>query len=267
MATEILLWAVLPSILVSIYIARKDLFPEPKSVIAASILFGFLIFIPHFIFFSIIGNFYWDYLDGLDTLFQQEVVINFFQAAFVEEALKYLVFLFLIVRFNAFNEPMDAIVYGVSISLGFSLMETLDWANIILQDQGPMMALSNVQARSWTSNTMHAGCGMIMGLILSKAFFHKGYNFLKLFFALFIPILVHACYNLGIGYEPFFFMTNILLLLCYGLIFFGWRRHKAMQKLKTNEEEEKVISLNVIKILGSVALNFVMVVFLINILI
>jgi protease PrsW len=267
MITEILLWAILPSILVSIYIARKDLFPEPKSVIAASILFGFLIFIPHFIFFSIIGNFYWDYLDGLDTLFQQEVVINFFQAAFVEEALKYLVFLFLIVRFNAFNEPMDAIVYGVSISLGFSLMETLEWANLIFQDQGPFMALEDAQIRSWSSNMLHAGCGMIMGLILSKAFFHKKYNFLKLFLALFIPILVHASYNLGISYEPLYFMTTIILLLCYGLIFFGWRRHKAMQKLKTNEEEEKVISLNVIKILGSVALNFIMVAFLINIII
>ena len=62
MIIEILLWAVLPSILISLYIAKKDLFPEPKAAIVSSIGLGFLIFIPHTLFFQV-WNYYWAIYD------------------------------------------------------------------------------------------------------------------------------------------------------------------------------------------------------------
>ena len=41
-------------------------------------------------------------------------------SAYVEETFKYLMFLIFVTRFSAFNEPMDAIVYGTLVSLGFA---------------------------------------------------------------------------------------------------------------------------------------------------
>ena len=58
MIIEILLWAILPAILISIYIAKTDLFPEPNKAIASAIALGFLIFIPHEIFFIFFGEYY-----------------------------------------------------------------------------------------------------------------------------------------------------------------------------------------------------------------
>ena len=51
MIIEILLWAALPSILICVYISKKDLFPEPRKAIVSAIALGFLIFIPHELFF------------------------------------------------------------------------------------------------------------------------------------------------------------------------------------------------------------------------
>ena len=266
MIIEILLRAILPAILISIYIAKKDLFPEPNKAIASAIALGFLIFIPHEIFFIFFGEYYWSiYYNSLTDRLFINLLESFFQAAFLEESLKFLVFLFFVSKFNAFNEPMDAIVYGVCISLGFSLMETLQWTNSVYFDEGASAALFEAKSRAWSSNTMHAGCGILMGIFLSNAFFQKKYNFVKLTLALFIPILLHGFYNFSIGHDAAI-LSILLLLFCLGLILFGWKKAKKRQKLKMMENEDKVISINFFNISLVVFLNFMLVVGLINIL-
>ena len=260
MIIEILLWAILPALLISIYIAKKDLFPEPNKAIASAITLGFLIFIPHEIFFIFFGEYYWSlYYDNFRSTNFINLLESFFQAAFLEESLKYLVFLFFVTKFNAFNEPMDAIVYGVCISLGFSLMETLNWTNLVYFDEGPSAALIDAKSRAWSSNTMHAGCGIIMGILLSNAFFQKKHNFIKLVLALFVPILLHGSYNFSIAIAKTTF-TYLLLITCLGLILFGWRKAKQRQKLKKMENEDKVISVNYFNTFFSVFINFIFVI-------
>ena len=259
MIIEILLWAILPSILITIYVAKKDLFPEPNKAIASALALGFLIFIPHTFFFMFLGDLYWEIYDNnLRDAHFINLIESFFQAAFIEESLKYLMFLIFVSRFSAFNEPMDAIVYGVCISLGFSLMETLEWSRIYLIDYGESSAIVHAQSRAWSSNTMHAGCGIIMGYILSNAFFKKKNSFLKLFLALFIPILIHGFYNfgIGIGAAP---LSYLLLGICAVLVLFGWKETRERQKLKKMEPEDKVLSINFINLTSSLLLNFLIV--------
>ena len=264
MIIQILLWAILPSILITIYVAKKDLFPEPNKAIASALALGFLIFIPHTFFFMFLGDFYYEiYYDNYKDTHFINLIESFFAAAFIEESLKFLVFLFFVSKFNAFNEPMDAIVYGVCISLGFSLMETLDWTYIAYTEDGPDQALIEAQSRAWSSNTMHAACGILMGTLLSNAFFQKKNNFLKLILALFIPILLHGFYNFSIGHEAFT-LSNILLFLSIGVILFGWRKARERQKLKKMELEDKVISINFFHISSSILINFVLVLLIIN---
>ncbi len=264
MIIQILLWAILPSILISIYIAKKDLFPEPNKAIASALALGFLIFIPHTFFFMFLGDFYWEiYYDNFRDNHFINLIESFFQAAFVEESLKFLVFLFFVSKFNAFNEPMDAVVYGVCISLGFSLMETLEWTHIMYTEEGPDEALLEAQSRAWTSNTMHAGCGILMGTFLSNAFFQKKYNFLKLILALFVPILLHGFYNFSIGHGADT-LSYIFIFLSIGVILFGWRKARERQKLKKMEMEDKVISINFAHISSSILINFILVLLIIN---
>ena len=256
MTLNLLLWASLPAILVSIFIARRDLFPEPKGLIITSLVLGFLIFIPHTVLFYFIGESYVGLINrNIDNFIFLNLLESLFQAAFIEESLKYLMFLIFVSRFSAFNEPMDAIVYGVCISLGFSLMETLEWSRIYLIDYGESSAIVHAQSRAWSSNTMHAGCGIIMGYILSNTFFKKKNSFLKLFLALFIPILIHGFYNfgIGIGAAP---LSYLLLAICAVFILFGWKQTRERQKLKKMEPEDKVISISIFNISASIILNF-----------
>ena len=265
MTLEIFLWASLPAILISFYISRRDIFPEPPGSLVISISLGFLIFIPHSLFFNIIHNQYWEiYGNNLGNINFIYLLESFFAAAFIEESLKYLVFLFFVTRFNAFNEPMDAIVYGVCISLGFSLMETLEWSYIVFNEDGEAKALSEAQARAWSSNTLHAGCGIIMGYFLSRAFFINQNNFLKLILALIIPTLIHGIYNYAImSYLPV--VSLLVLLLCAVLVLVGWRKARERQKLKKMESEDKVLSINLFNVSSSIGINLILVILIINI--
>ena len=86
MIIQILLWAILPSILITIYVAKKDLFPEPNKAIASALALGFLIFIPHTFFFMFLGDFYYEiYYDNYRDTHFINLIESFFQAAFVEE--------------------------------------------------------------------------------------------------------------------------------------------------------------------------------------
>ena len=90
------------------------------------------------------------------------------------------------------------------------------------------------------------------------AFFKKKNSFLKLFLALFIPILIHGFYNfgIGIGAAP---LSYLLLAICAVFILFGWKQTRERQKLKKMEPEDKVISINIFNISASIILNFVIV--------
>ena len=50
-----------------------------------------------------------------------------FLAGVTEETLKFLALYFYIRKKTDFNEPMDAIVYGTLISLGFASLENIEY--------------------------------------------------------------------------------------------------------------------------------------------
>ena len=111
-----------PSIALLLYFILSDKFKEPKKIIIITFLLGVLITIPA-------G--YLNYF--IDKHFESESIINnallhgFFSGGLVEETLKFLVLYFYVLKEKAFNEPMDAIVYGVVISLGFATLENIEY--------------------------------------------------------------------------------------------------------------------------------------------
>ena len=54
---------------------------------------------------------------------------SFFRAAFLEEGIKFALLIFFCVRLSALNEPMDAIVYGAAIGLGYAAIENIGYLN------------------------------------------------------------------------------------------------------------------------------------------
>ena len=226
----ILLITILPSIAILLFFVFSDKFKEPKRIIFITFLFGILITIPagymnHYII-EVFSN---------KNKINDALVSGFFAGGLVEETLKFLVLYFYILKEKAFNEPMDAIVYGVVVSLGFATLENYDYV-FRLAEQYEMQSIDLAILRAFTAVPMHALCGVIMGFYFGMYAFVSGGKNLGL--ALIVPYIFHGTYNFLCYFPPYYiFVVLILLVFSY----FLHKNVKETQKMKKREHEEKII--------------------------
>ena len=129
----IYLATILPPILIGLIIWKSDKFPEPGKFLLASFLLGVSIYLP-LDFLIFLTQDHLAPLVGLDIKNEPYTpgefsFLMFFRAAFLEEGLKFALLLFFCVRLSDLNEPMDAIVYGAAIGLGYAAMENIPYLN------------------------------------------------------------------------------------------------------------------------------------------
>ena len=102
---------VLPAFAIAVYFITSDRFIEPTSTILFSLFLGLVICFPAGVLNTVL---IWNQDDSHSLAYL---------AAITEEPLKFLmIFLFLRSR-TEFDEPMDALVYGTVVSLGFAILE------------------------------------------------------------------------------------------------------------------------------------------------
>ena len=156
-----------------------------------------------------------------------------YRAGFTEETLKFLVLYFYIRPKTAFNEPMDAIVYGVIVSLGFATFENISY---VYSGNLEVDSFSLAIMRAVSAIPMHATCGIIMGYFFGLyAFTHSKQFLIK---SIIFPIGIHATYNFLTGYD-FFFLYFLVAVMVYarGL----HTEFSELQLYKQKEEEGKRI--------------------------
>lgn len=114
--------ALLPAILLWIYIWKQDAQPEPTNWLVKAVLYGIGIGIPVALLEMVIENVLFD---GEPTTLFGTTVQAFFVAALPEESFKLLA-LWLVLRKNPyFDEHFDGIVYAVCVGLGFAALENV----------------------------------------------------------------------------------------------------------------------------------------------
>lgn len=113
----------------------------------------------------------------------------------VEEFAKALFTVLLIRRRSAFNEPVDGVIYAMTVALGFSLFENIGYAF-----QG---GLFGVIARSLTATPMHVSVAAIWGLGIARARFGGGDRWVRHMWHLYLAAAgIHAAYNFAIFSYP-----------------------------------------------------------------
>ena len=194
-----------PPLLISAYIFKSDKCPEPVDLCVKTFLLGCLLCIP---------------AGWLNTYFIPDRSYSYL-AGFTEEPLKFAALYFYIRAKTHFDEPMDAIVYGTLISLGFATLENYEYVYLWANDPQAVSIL-----RAISAIPLHACCGIVMGYYFGLYTF-KQKDDLYLIKALAIPIAFHATYN-------FFATTNYLLMfiVLIILIIFSNKLHK---KLKSEQ--------------------------------
>ena len=102
-----ILAAILPAIIILLYVFKQDTFPEPKEIVIKTFIFGAAITIALDLFIGDFDRFSEKNLTG-ETYFFFD---SFIRAAFLEETLKFLIVIYYCLYLTEFNEPMDALIY------------------------------------------------------------------------------------------------------------------------------------------------------------
>ena len=199
------------------FIIYSDKFKEPLDLILKTFVLGIFLCIPAGL---------------LNDLLIQSPDQSYF-AGLTEESLKFIVLYFYIRPKTAFNEPMDAIVYGTIASLGFATLENLTY---VYSGSPEADSFTIAIIRAISAIPLHACCGIIMG------YFFGLYAFLgsktALIKSLIIPISIHATYNylIGFGFLWFYFL--------FAVMFYAQSLHKRvadLQQTKSMERENQII--------------------------
>lgn len=189
MTIVLLALAVVPPLLVLFYFIRKDKFREPTKYILATFFFGWAIIVPVLAIALVLQAVF----AGIREPIAASFVSAFFGAGIPEELCKLMVLILYAMRRPAFDEAMDGIVYGVTVSLGFATFENI----MYVLEHGYVTAL----LRAFTAIPMHAFAGCIMGFYVGMAWAipHKRAKFLVLAFL--VPMILHGSYDWPILYT------------------------------------------------------------------
>ena len=226
---QLLLVTILPSILIVLFFVKSDRFKEPTKEIIKVFLLGILITIPAYFLNTYLSEIWYA------TNASEGLISSFLTAAPVEEGLKLSVLYFFVYKMKDFNEPIDGIVYGVTVSLGFATLENIYYV-YLLADYFETTSMALAILRSFSAIPAHAIFGVFMGYFFMKyAFIKKGDN---LIFAFVIPFVLHGCYNLFASSN--FIISLILILIAWIVALRMFSRLKKTQKTKRREYEKKL---------------------------
>ena len=225
-----LLITILPSLALVLYFVKSDKFKEPNRIIIITFLFGILITIPAGYLNSLIDK---NFATG--EIFNDALLSGFFGGGPVEELLKFSVLYFYILKEKAFNEPMDALVYGVLASLGFATLENFQY--VFYLDSEFWTAQEIAIFRSYSAIPLHGLCGAIMGFYFGQYAFSANKKYLGL--AIIVPIIFHGSYNFMCDYNWYYAVSIVAVGFIFALLLH--RNLKLLQKEKKKENEEKKV--------------------------
>lgn len=180
--------AVIPGLLLVIYVYRKDkVEKEPLGLIIRIILFGVLSCLAAGYIEQFEMGFLPKYSEGT---VQYAVQTSFLVAALVEETVKYIAMRLGSWNYKGFNYRFDGIVYGVSSAVGFAIFENINYVAIYGFQTGVV--------RAFTAIPLHAFCGVFMGVFYAyskKASILGKSPFKFTLLALLVPMLIHGTYD------------------------------------------------------------------------
>ncbi|MGE4193754.1 MAG: PrsW family glutamic-type intramembrane protease [Pseudodesulfovibrio sp.] len=239
MDIALILMALVPSAVLLWLFVSSDKYPEPAGALISSFLLGVLIVLCIYLvypFLSLVESALPPdnpYLLGLGHAL--------LMAAIPEECFKLIVLRRYCVNLRAFDEPMDGIVYGVTVSLGFATAENL----LFVMEGGMGVAVG----RAFLAVPCHALVGAIMGYYVGRAAFARKERTALYLKALLLPILFHALYD----FPPMSFRmaerigtaipgpTAIGLNVLFGAVIFVMVRYVASitRRMKAQQREGK----------------------------
>lgn len=187
----LVLLALLPGIAILVYVYHQDrVEQEPMRLVLRLLLFGAFACLPAAMVESLLSRAISSITDS--STYLSVFLTSFFCAALTEETLKFFVLKRISWRNSAFSYRYDAIVYAVSVSLGFAMLENV----LYVLSYG----LQTAVVRALLAVPLHAFCGVFMGIHFGAAKQAEIAGNLaqkrrQLWLAVLIPLLIHGYYD------------------------------------------------------------------------
>ena len=197
--------AVLPVVLLCIYVYKKDKHKEPLSLLMKLFAFGILVSIPVVIVEMIVEGMFKNIgINNFYILFFH----TFLTVGLIEEGYKWLIVKKFGYNNNEFDEYYDVLVYSVFVSLGFAFIENILY--VLTSDTGIATAIM----RAIFSVPGHTCFAIVMGYYMAEAKsnfknINKANNLLLL--SIIIPTSIHTLF------DSFLFATEQFHSLFFGL--------------------------------------------------
>ncbi len=201
--------ATIPSMAIAYWIYRQDTHEsEPSGMLLWAFVCGCASTIPAIFFQS-----FFKHLENPNSLLGT-AIFAFCIVGLSEELSKY----FLLRRFiypqKDFNEPIDGIVYGVMVGLGFATLE-----NVMYVLNAGENGFSTALGRAFTAVPAHAAFGVLMGAYVGLAKFIPQKRWAFTFTGISLAVFFHGAYDFFLMQQVYEGMAGLAIFtLIWGII-------------------------------------------------
>lgn len=225
--------AVLPVIIILLYIYNKDKSKEPLGLLIQLFVLGIVsCFLVFFISFILEQFFPFMRTNLEEKSFFQIILYSFLGVALVEEFCKWLMLYFVGYKNDEFDELFDIIVYSVFVSLGFAFFENILYVFNYLD-------IKTVILRALSAIPGHACDAIFMGYYLNIAKrqankYRKDLERKNIKLSIIIPTILHGIYDFCLlsGKSIFIFIFFIFITMLYS---------KSLEKIEEVSKNNKKI--------------------------
>ncbi len=201
--------ATLPSMAIAYWILKQDRYEkEPSRMLLWAFLCGCLSAIPAVIFQT-----FFKHLENPNSLFDT-AIFAFGVVGLSEEGSKYLLLRRFIYPQKDYNEPIDGIVYGVMVGLGFATLE-----NVMYVMNAGANGFSTALGRAFTAVPAHAAFGVLMGAYVGLAKFIPEKAMIYTFIGVGLAVFFHGLYDFCLMQQVYEGMAVLAIFtLIWGII-------------------------------------------------
>jgi RsiW-degrading membrane proteinase PrsW (M82 family)/ribosomal protein S18 acetylase RimI-like enzyme len=183
---ELIALAIAPGLAICLFIFHRDAYNrEPKLNLIVSFIFGAATVITAFFIEQFLKN-------VGDNSIQGTAIKAFLVVGLTEELGKFVILRYYAYRKKSFDEPLDGIIYGVMISMGFATFENILY---VVQSGETGMGYQVAFLRMFTAVPAHATFGVLMGYHAGKAKFDPPHEKKLLLTGLLWAVFFHGAYD------------------------------------------------------------------------
>jgi RsiW-degrading membrane proteinase PrsW (M82 family) len=210
----------LPPLLWLWFWLKEDPHPEPRRTLIISFILG-MAAVPVVLFVEYL---FYTFSVMLGIVERGEIANIFllFGWAFIEESSKFITAWWADLKRSVYDEPVDALIYLITVALGFAALENILFLFDIIKE-GPVTTAIAANLRFFGATLLHTVTAGIIGVSIALSFFHQEHRRRNIWGGIGLATLLHGAFNAFIIkasssatlFKTFFAVWTLIIILIF----------------------------------------------------